>query len=120
MGNGPAKDIVVGVVGNARINALSNDDATEQYWPAQPDNMPDMVVVARTAGEPGLLPAAARSISLNLNPWAASRDSATQASLSGECCLNRDGGHGGRPEQSELAQQLIKIHTTLKGGYLGR
>lgn len=62
------KSIVVGVVGNARINALSNDDATEQYWPAQPGDMPDMVVLARTAGAPDSLPAVAKSISESLDP----------------------------------------------------
>jgi predicted permease len=68
MGDGPDKDTVIGVVGNARINALGNDDATEQYWPAQPDDMPDMVVVARTTGSSDRLPPIAKSISENLNP----------------------------------------------------
>ena len=35
IGNGDTKDTVVGVVGNAHINAMSDDDATEQYWPAR-------------------------------------------------------------------------------------
>ena len=68
MGDGPSKDTVVGVVGNARINALSDDDATEQYWPAQPDDMPAMVVIARTAGDPDGLPPIAKSISESLDP----------------------------------------------------
>ena len=68
MGDGPDKDTVIGVVGNARINALSDDDATEQYWPAQPDDMPEMVVMARTAGASDRLPPVAKSISENLNP----------------------------------------------------
>jgi predicted permease len=68
MGDGPSKDIVIGVAGNARINALSDDDATEQYWPAQPDDMPSMVVIARTAGDPAGLPPIAKSISESLDP----------------------------------------------------
>jgi predicted permease len=62
------KSIVIGVAGNARINALSDDDATEQYWSAQPDDMPDMVVLARVAGAPDSLPPVAKSISESLDP----------------------------------------------------
>jgi len=62
-----AKSIVVGVAGNAHINALSDDDATEQYWSAQPDDMPDMAVLARTAGPPDSLPPVAKSISESLD-----------------------------------------------------
>jgi len=68
MGDGATKDVVVGVVGNARINALSDDDATEQYWAAQPDDMPGMVVIARTAGAPDSLPPIVKSISESLDP----------------------------------------------------
>ena len=68
IGDGPSKDTVVGVVGNARINALSDDDATEQYWPAQQDDMPAMVVIARTASAPDSLPPAVKSISESLDP----------------------------------------------------
>jgi predicted permease len=68
MGDGPSKDTVVGVVGNARINALSDDDATEQYWPAQPDDMPGMVVIARMSGDSSSLPPIAKSISESLDP----------------------------------------------------
>lgn len=68
MVDGYSKDIVVGVVGNARINALSDDDATEQYWPAQPDDMPGMVVIASTAGAPDSLPPMVKSISEKLDP----------------------------------------------------
>jgi len=63
-----AKSIVVGVTGNARINALSDDDAAEEYWPAQPNDMPAMAVMARTAGQPGALEPIAKSISESLDP----------------------------------------------------
>jgi len=62
------KDIVVGVAGNARINAISDDDATEEYWAAQPEDMPGMVVMVRAAGSPDSLPLIAKSISESLDP----------------------------------------------------
>jgi predicted permease len=68
MGAGLSKDTVVGVVGNARINALSDDDATEQYWPAQQDDMPGMAVIVRTQGAPDRLPPLVKSISESLDP----------------------------------------------------
>jgi ABC-type antimicrobial peptide transport system permease subunit len=61
------KSIVVGVAGNAHINALSDDDATEQYWSAQPEDMPDMVVLARTVGAPDSVSPIAKSISESLD-----------------------------------------------------
>ncbi|HEY1501069.1 MAG TPA: ABC transporter permease [Acidobacteriaceae bacterium] len=62
------KEFVVGVAGDAHINALSDDDAVEQYWPAQQDNMPGMVVIARIAGDPALAPPAIKAISESLDP----------------------------------------------------
>ena len=67
IGEGATKDTVVGVAGDAHINALNDDDAAEQYWPAQPDDMPGMVVVARAAGEPGSFTPAVKSISESLD-----------------------------------------------------
>jgi ABC-type antimicrobial peptide transport system permease subunit len=61
---------VIGVVGDAHINALNDDDAAEQYWPAQSDDMPGMVVIARAAGEPGSFGPAIKSISQSLDPKA--------------------------------------------------
>jgi predicted permease len=68
LGDGSVKDMVIGVVGDAHMNALSNDDAVEQYWPAEPDRMPEMVVMARTEGQVEGLPSAARKISEGLDP----------------------------------------------------
>jgi predicted permease len=62
-----AKDIVVGVVGDAHVNALNDDDAVEAYWPAQNDNMPNMVIVVRTAGPSSAIETAARSISARID-----------------------------------------------------
>ncbi|GGG67244.1 ABC transporter permease [Edaphobacter dinghuensis] len=67
LGDGTTKDTVIGVVGDAHINALSNDDATEQYWAAQKENMPDMVLIARSSGEPGSLVPAVKAMSANLD-----------------------------------------------------
>jgi predicted permease len=61
-------DVVVGVVGDAHINALSEDDAIEQYWPAQPNDLPDMVLIVRASGDPGLLSPALKSIGASLDP----------------------------------------------------
>jgi ABC-type antimicrobial peptide transport system permease subunit len=49
------------------MNALSDDDAVEQYWEAQPEDMPDMVLIVRSAGEPGSISAQAKSIAPNLD-----------------------------------------------------
>jgi predicted permease len=68
MQDGNAKETVVGVAGDAHINAISDDDAVEQYWPAQPDDMPGMVLVARVAGEPGALSPAIKNISESIDP----------------------------------------------------
>jgi putative ABC transport system permease protein len=63
-----AKDLVVGVVGDARVNALSDDDAVEQYWPAMQDQMAAMVLVLRTDGQPADVSKAAKQISAGLDP----------------------------------------------------
>ena len=68
MGDGSVKDTVVGVAGDAHINALSDDDAAEQYWPAQLDDMPGMVVMVRAGGDPAALISAIKSISETLDP----------------------------------------------------
>ncbi len=70
IGDGKTKDTVVGVAGDAHINALNDDDAAEQYWPAQPEDMPGMVVIVRAAGEPGSLTPAIKSISEGIDPKA--------------------------------------------------
>ena len=70
IGDGNTKDTVVGVAGDAHINALNDDDAAEQYWPAEQDDMPNMVVMVHAAGEPGSLTPAIKSISEALDPKA--------------------------------------------------
>ncbi len=67
LGEGATKDTVVGVVGDAHINALSDDDATEQYWAAQPENMPEMALIVRANGEPGSLTPAVKAMSVSLD-----------------------------------------------------
>jgi predicted permease len=66
--NGDDSFLVVGVAGNARVNAINDDDAVELYWPAQTADMADMVVMVKAAGEPGTLPPMVKSISESLDP----------------------------------------------------
>ncbi|HEX4773215.1 MAG TPA: ABC transporter permease [Bryobacteraceae bacterium] len=68
IGDGKTKDTVVGVVGDAHVNALSDDDAMEQYWAATNDQMPGLVVMVRIAGTSESFPMAAKSISEGLDP----------------------------------------------------
>lgn len=68
---GPASrqsDTVVGVAGDARVNALSDDDATELYWAAHTDDMPGMSVVVKTAGTVAGLPGVVKAIAGGLDP----------------------------------------------------
>lgn len=67
-GDGSSKDIVVGVVADAHMNALSDDDALEEYWPAAGQQMTAMVLMARTGGALQNLASSARSISESLDP----------------------------------------------------
>lgn len=63
-----SKDIIIGVVGDAHVNALSDDDAVEGYYAAQNDNMPNMVIMVRSAGPPSAVENAARSFSESVDP----------------------------------------------------
>lgn len=65
---GDGKDIVVGVVGNARIKALNDGDAVEVYWAAQPSDMPSMNLLVKTMGRPDNLLPEAKSIVKSLDP----------------------------------------------------
>ena len=62
------ENTVVGVVGNAHVNAMNDGDSLEAYYPAQPTDMPDMVVLVKSAGAPDGLTPMAKSIVDNLNP----------------------------------------------------
>jgi len=66
--DGTSKDFVIGVASDAHINALSDDDATEEYWPAQQDDMPGMVIMLRASGEPEQLAPQVKAISEGLDP----------------------------------------------------
>lgn len=68
VGDGTQSDTVVGVVGDARINDLSNSDAVEQYWPMQSGDMPNMVLVVRFVGDPAVLSSAVKTMSGGLDP----------------------------------------------------
>jgi predicted permease len=67
LSNDDGKDTVVGVAGDAHVNAANDDDAVEQYWPAQPVDMPGMVIMVRTIGEPDSLPPMIKGISQSMD-----------------------------------------------------
>jgi predicted permease len=67
VGDGAVKDMVIGVVGDAHINALNDDDAVEEYWAVQPDDMPNMVLVVRANGEPESLAPIVNAMSASLD-----------------------------------------------------
>jgi len=62
------KDVVIGVAGNAHINAMNDGDAVEIYAPAQTEDMPSMSVVFRTQGVPDGLELTCKSIVQALDP----------------------------------------------------
>lgn len=61
-------ETVVGVAGNARVNAMNDGDAMEIYQPAQTADMPDMLVLVKSKGAVDGLAAIAKSIVENLDP----------------------------------------------------
>jgi len=63
-----SKDVVIGVVGDAHVNALNDDDAVEGYWAAQSGNLPNMTFIVRAQGPSSAVETAARSISESLDP----------------------------------------------------
>ena len=68
VGEGANRNTVIGVVGDAHINALSDNDAMEQYWAAQTSDLPDMVMIVRSSDEPGFLMPMLKSMSEGLAP----------------------------------------------------
>ncbi len=63
-----AKDIVVGVVGNARLVSPEDSDAVEAYRLAREDLLPSMVVLIRTAGPAEALVPIIASVSKSIDP----------------------------------------------------
>jgi ABC-type antimicrobial peptide transport system permease subunit len=61
-------DTVVGVVGDARLNALNDYDAVEEYWSAQADDMPSMSMVVKMSGPPESFTPVAKAIAESLDP----------------------------------------------------
>ncbi|MDW5266328.1 MULTISPECIES: ABC transporter permease [Acidobacteriaceae] len=61
-------DTVVGVVGDAHLNALNDDDAVEEYWSAQADDMPAMSLVVKMAGPTESFIPVAKTIAEGLDP----------------------------------------------------
>lgn len=65
---GDSKDLVIGVVGNARIKALNDGDSVEAYWAAQPADLPSMSMLIKTAGAVETLPPAVKAIVEQADP----------------------------------------------------
>jgi predicted permease len=59
---------VVGVSGDARIAMLEDPDVSEIYFPAEPDQLPGMTAVIRTAGPPESVVTAVSSIAKSIDP----------------------------------------------------
>ncbi len=66
--DGTNQDRIVGIVRNARIKAMNDGDAVEAYWAAQPDDMPSMTILVKTAGAPAGLAPRIKSIAERLDP----------------------------------------------------
>jgi ABC-type antimicrobial peptide transport system permease subunit len=54
--------IVVGVAGNARMNAIPDDDAVEVYYQIKPEDTPDLSILVKTLGDPNDIMPRLRSI----------------------------------------------------------
>ncbi|HEV2710763.1 MAG TPA: ABC transporter permease [Edaphobacter sp.] len=65
---GSPRDTVVGVVGDARLNALNDDDAVEEYWSAQAGDMPAMSMVVKMSGAPEDFVSMTKAIADSLDP----------------------------------------------------
>jgi hypothetical protein len=58
----------MGVVGDAHLNALNDDDAVAEYRPAQTDDMPNMSMVVKMSGPPDSFTPIAKAIVESLDP----------------------------------------------------
>lgn len=61
-------ETVVGVAGDAHINAMNDGDTMEIYQPAQTTDMPDMVALVRTTEAPDGLTPMAKAIVQGMDP----------------------------------------------------
>jgi predicted permease len=68
LGKKYGEDTVVGVVGDAHVNALNDGDSLEAYFPARLEDMPGMVVLVKSVGAPDGLTPMAKSIAASINP----------------------------------------------------
>ncbi len=63
-----ATDVVVGVAGDAHINAVGDDDAMEEYWPAAQGDLPAMTAIVRSSRDEKAIIAATKAINEELDP----------------------------------------------------
>ena len=68
LGQKYGENTVVGVAGNAHVNAMNDGDSLEVYYSAQSADMPDMVVLVKSAGAPDRLTPMAKSMVESINP----------------------------------------------------
>lgn len=61
------KDRILAIAANARVKSMNDGDAVEVYWPVQPDDLPGMTLLVKTAGAPDGLVKIIRSISAGLD-----------------------------------------------------
>ena len=66
--DGKSKEMIVGVARNARVKSMNDGDAVEVYWPAQPEDLPTMTLLMKTAGTLDGLASKVKSISEGLDP----------------------------------------------------
>lgn len=66
--DGMSRDRIVGIARNARIKAMSDGDAVEAYWAAQPGDLPAMTVLVKAAGAPDSLAPKIKSVAESLDP----------------------------------------------------
>jgi predicted permease len=62
------KDTVVGIAGNAHVNAMNDGDTVEVYWAAQQEDMAEMTLLVKTAGAPEGFPPKVKSITESIDP----------------------------------------------------
>jgi predicted permease len=62
------KDTIVGIAGNAHVNAMNDGDTVEVYWAAQPEDMAEMTLLVKTTDASEGLPAKVKSITEGIDP----------------------------------------------------
>ncbi|HEV2462932.1 MAG TPA: ABC transporter permease [Acidobacteriaceae bacterium] len=68
VGEGADKNVVIGVVADARANQPNDDDdAVDEYWSPSSDDVSDMVLIVRFVGDPKSVGIAAKTIARSID-----------------------------------------------------